>query len=235
MIFDECHLLQALSIRAFKHTYHKGTAWILRLHLGNTSGRRYFRHPDPRWNQGRGIYGGLTFATIVGAVESMTELPIRHLSAELCAPISPKPCMIRLSLKRKGRHTAFFAGELLQEETTVALTHVTCGADRASDLDQHPPVSFPRHQVPRYRRRASCLTFPNSSNTGPTTVFLCPRRYTPNGGWIAPRFESSSTAALIVAPDAWWPATTAETPTHEDHVIWWTCSIPDRHRGPIAN
>ena len=65
-------------------------------------------HPDPRWNQGRGIYGGLTFATIVGAVESMTELPIRHLSAELCAPISPMHDS--LELKAHGATYSIFRG-----------------------------------------------------------------------------------------------------------------------------
>ena len=175
-------------------------------------------HPDPRWNQGRGIYGGLTFATIVGAVESMTELPIRHLSAELCAPISPKPCMIRLSLKRKGRHTAFFAGELLQEETTVALTHVTCGADRASDLDQHPTRFFPEASGPSIPASGLVPDFSQFFKYWPDHGFpmsgACEDTLR-TGGWIAPRFESSSTAALIVALiDAWWPAvfTAAKTP-----------------------
>ena len=53
MIFDECHLLLALSISAFKHTYHKGTAWILRLHLGQH--QRTTVHSSRlliHWNQG---------------------------------------------------------------------------------------------------------------------------------------------------------------------------------------
>ena len=37
-------------------------------------------HPKSVWNQGLGVYGGLTFATILRSVSNVTERPVRRVS-----------------------------------------------------------------------------------------------------------------------------------------------------------
>lgn len=167
--------------------------------------------PKALWNQGFGVYGGLTFATIIQAASRVSDHPVRRLSVELCAPVLEETTILKVELKRRGGKTDFLNVEVLQNDQHVALAHVTCGAPRAADLDRKPRRDLPARSghiigpdipMPSFSQFFAyepCRGhMPMSGSSDPVLK---------SGGWIEPRFsgprDHSLTAAVI---DAWWPA-----------------------------
>ena len=163
------------------------------------------------WFQGRGVYGGLTFAMIAQAVEAFAEFPLRRLSVELCAPVSELKCELQLEQLRRGSSTQFVRFVLLQENQVVIHGSATCGLPRSSALDCSTAKELPSYNVPPIPRTPLMPPFSQHFIYRLTTgeLPMSGHKITPliTGGWITPRCQSPIDIAVILgAIDGWWPA-----------------------------
>lgn len=166
---------------------------------------------DQSWFQGRGIYGGLTFATLVRAIELSTTLPLRRLSVELCAPISDQPCDIRIGQARRGASTEFLTIELKQSEQMMLIGTAVCAVNRDQSIDRSPSHPLPSPNVPPLSANPLMPPFSQHFEYRPTTGELPMSGQTTDrlrtGGWIQARTGTKRDSALVLGLiDAWWPA-----------------------------
>lgn len=176
-------------------------------------GRLRATFPDA-WFQGKGLFGGLTTALMVRALESAApERPLRSLTAELCAPVQPGELEVVTEVLRAGNAVTTATVRLLQQgevmghgtgvlgRTKVA---VQDGAflERPPELDWRAvePIDMPEGIAPRFSQffeyRAS-HHFPMGGETTAVTE-----------GWIRPRNPGPVRDAAFLAGcvDAWWSA-----------------------------
>ena len=67
---------------------------------------------DADWVQGRGIYGGLIFATLIRVLEQNALFEIRNLSVELAAPVLPDlECRIKRSSNLLENSSRFYVAQ----------------------------------------------------------------------------------------------------------------------------
>ena len=196
--------------------------------------------PTADWYQGRGVYGGLVFAVISEVIKKNTQLPIRRLTIDLCAPVLAQETILSIRELRRGTNTQFLQIECLQEGKVVAAANATCGGARTSDLDCHhnqrlsitPPKddAIPFHpSMPSFSRHFEywptwgSLPFSKASELK-------------TGGWIRARNDRILDQAMICALiDSWWPALylSVETPRPMGTI---SCSIDFTHPSlPISH
>ena len=173
--------------------------------------------PHAAWNQGLGVYGGLTFAHMIQVVGTVSTHPIRRLSVELCAPVLERDVSISLASKRRGGKTEFFSLELLQDGDCVGLAHATCGGVRTRDLDRAPITELPQRHGNTLPDALPMPPFARFFDYEPTRGQIPASGSTDavleSGGWLTPRFDAPRDHALVAAViDAWWPAILGAAP-----------------------
>ena len=167
---------------------------------------------DSNWVQGRGIYGGLIFATLIRVVEQNALFKIRNLSVELAAPVLPDlECEIHCTLMRRGALTAFYELRLYQENEVCVFGTVMTGADRKTTADRvfiTPPEMATYDALPAI---VSGLMPPFSHHLEYKLAFGHPpfsQQMPHSGGWISFRNPDSQhdKAMSVALSDAWWPS-----------------------------
>ena len=103
--------------------------------------------PTKDWYQGRGVYGGLVFAQLVSALRAHSNLPIRRLTIEMCAPVLAAPFEIEVQETRRGSNSHFFYVKAVQRGKVVAQATAVCGGSRNNSYDTHlHPATQKRRQ-----------------------------------------------------------------------------------------
>jgi hypothetical protein len=199
-------------------------------------------NPIGQWNQGRGIYGGLIFATAIQVIKEFSRFPVRRLSVDLCAPVLSEETTITIRELRRGTNTQYVQLEFTQQNKVVIGASAVCGGSRNTDLDCHqnirslsPPEdeAIPFHpSMPSFSRFFEYwpqFGIPFSNTTELST-----------GGWIRCRGSTLLDQAILSALiDAWWPAlyVAIETPrpvgTVSCSIDFTHPSLPMEHRAPL--
>ena len=167
---------------------------------------------EANWVQGRGIYGGLLFASLIRVAEKKALFAIRNISLELCAPVLPDiPCRIQCSQMRRGAQTAFYEIRLLQADEVCVFGSIMTGADRqttshrvftsAPTIQPHSALTAISSQLmPAFSHQLEYkMAYGNPPFSGQA----------PNsGGWISFRNPGGphDKAMSIALSDAWWPS-----------------------------
>ncbi len=164
------------------------------------------------WQQGRGVYGGLTLAALVRAMRG--DFPLRSLTAELFAPVVPGTLEIRVETLRAGSGTTVVAARAAQDGGIAAHAVAVLGRARSADLDAVPARVPPRpwREVPPLEPGPATPTFVRHfeiRSIGPT-----PFAGAADGrlsGWVRPRAPGAARddAYLVGLSDAWWPVVMA--------------------------
>lgn len=166
------------------------------------------------WFQGKGLYGGLTTALLVRALEAVApERELRSLTSELCGPVQPGEVELVTEVLRVGNAVTTAAARLVQQGAVQAHAVGVLGKQkvparegsylpRPTDLAWRAAevVELPEGVAPRFSRffeyRAN-QHLPLSGSAEPVTE-----------GWIRPRHPGARRDAAFLAGcvDAWWPA-----------------------------
>jgi hypothetical protein len=169
--------------------------------------------PDA-WFQGKGLYGGLTTALLVRALEAVAPgRELRSLTSELCGPVQPGEVELVTEVLRVGNAVTTATARLVQQGAVQAHAVGVLGKQKVSARDGAylppptelawraiEPIDMPEGMAPRfsqfleYRAKAG---FPLSGAAEPVTE-----------GWIRPRNPGTRRDAAFLAGcvDAWWPA-----------------------------
>lgn len=107
-------------------------------------------HVPEGWQQGRGVFGGLTVAMAIRALErahaarpeALATQPLRTLSADLAASVMPGPLVAKVEPLRLGGGSALFGVRLEQEGETRAFVRGTFAKARVPDV-VHAGASMP--------------------------------------------------------------------------------------------
>ncbi len=88
------------------------------------------------WQQGRGLFGGMTAALMVRALEaSSPDRPLRSLTAQFCGPVRPGEAELRVEMLREGSAVTTTAVRLLQDGEVQAFGVGVLGRARMQDRD----------------------------------------------------------------------------------------------------
>ena len=167
---------------------------------------------ESNWVQGRGIYGGLIFATLIRALEHSALFEVRNLSVELAAPVLPdKECLIQCMLMRRGALTAFYSFRIYQDNEVCVFGSAMTGADRKTTT--HNTFIDPPSMRPYDSQAAiqSALMPPFSHQLEYKMAHGHPPfsgQKPHSGGWISFRNPGSQhdKAMSVALSDAWWPS-----------------------------
>lgn len=99
------------------------------------------------WGQGRATYGGLVAALQLAAMKSRIEgkaPPLRSLTTNFVAPVTPGPVRIESTLLRQGSNVTQCEARVIQGGQVAALAFASFGGARRSDVRVHPPTRMPQ-------------------------------------------------------------------------------------------
>lgn len=98
------------------------------------------------WTQGRATYGGLVAAVQLAAMKSRVEgrvPPLRSLTTNFIAPVSPGEATIESTLLRQGSNVTQCEARVIQDGRVAAVSFAGFGAARRSDLRVHTHTRIP--------------------------------------------------------------------------------------------
>ena len=169
------------------------------------------------WLLGRGVFGGLVFASFARAFdrfEADARRPLRSLAIEIPAPVEPdEPCAIAVEVIRRAKHTSTLYARLVQRGAIVAHatgvlaeTRTTSGriawdspAPPARPWRDTPVTTVPASFAPEFSskfeyRLAHGMPFEGGDAR--------------TDGWIRPLAPGAPRDAGFIAAvvDAWYPA-----------------------------
>lgn len=103
------------------------------------------------WTQGRATYGGLIAAVQLAAMKARIEgkaPPLRSLTTNFVAPVSPGEVTIEAALLRQGSNVTQCEARLLQDGRVAAVSFAGFGAARRSNVRIHPHTRMPQMPDP---------------------------------------------------------------------------------------
>ena len=103
------------------------------------------------WAQGRATYGGLVAALQLVAMKARNEgkvPPLRSLTTNFVAPVSPGEVTIESALLRQGTNVTQCEARIVQDGQVVSLAFASFGAGRRSDVRVHPHTRMPEMPDP---------------------------------------------------------------------------------------
>lgn len=173
---------------------------------------------DATWQQGKGAYGGLVAALLLGAIER--ELPggqrVARITTAFCAALLPGIVELEVAVVRAGRNVSVLEGRMHiaaeGERRVVATAMATACRAREHPIALAPMRTLPMppvdsvadgpeaHYLPVFAKRFSfrqCVGPTPFSGLGPARV----------GGWCRLNEDGPLDAAALAAMlDAWPPA-----------------------------
>ncbi len=103
------------------------------------------------WTQGRATYGGLVAALQLAAMKRRIEgkvPPLRSLTTNFVAPVSPGEVTIESALLRQGSNVTQCEARMIQEGRVAAVSFAGFGAARRSGIRIHPHTRMPEMPDP---------------------------------------------------------------------------------------
>lgn len=166
------------------------------------------------WLQGRGVFGGIVFGTLIRALEASEperDRSMRSLTAEICGPVAPGPAEIAVEVLRRGSGVSTIAARLTQGGAVLAHAVGVLGrarGDRPRRSFLAPPelppwrdlAVFVHKVMPQFGQHVefrSTGPLPYTGGSDPVAA-----------GWIRAKNPGSARDRAYVAAlvDAWWPA-----------------------------
>lgn len=210
---------------------------------------RYGATFDPSWFQGPGVYGGLTGAVLIRALEASCGAgrPARTLSVQFATTVAAGPATIEVQPERAGSSMAFASARLVQDGVRVHAM-AAFGAPRSLDLDaslEPMPAVPPPEAVPSTPRGspATPSPFPAFLDQFDTRfVAGVPYSGAARAGvqvWVGSRWDEPidlalATAILDVPPPAILPrATTVRPMATATWTVHYLTPLPLATRGPL--
>lgn len=98
------------------------------------------------WTQGRATYGGLVAAVQLAAMRGRidgTAPPLRSLTTNFVAPVTPGEVTIESALLRQGSSVTQCEARVVQDGRVASLSFASFGAGRRSDIRVHPHTRMP--------------------------------------------------------------------------------------------
>lgn len=182
------------------------------------------------WYQGRALYGGLTAAILLRAMEAGAGegRPVRTLHAAFCAPATAGPFEVVTEVVREGRSVAFARARLERDGEVLALGTATFARERRSFAERFEPPRLALPPVDEVPSGPDVLYLPSFSRyfefrqaLGHEAFTGAPEAHV--GGWCRLR-EGPVPAEAALAPlflDSWAPAALSR------HPRWAPCASID--------
>jgi acyl-CoA thioesterase len=179
----------------------------------SASGETTWRVPDG-WQQGRGMFGGLTLAVLAKAARAScgsTDRPLRTLTAELPAAVIVGPALVKATPLREGNALSTVTSQLVQGDSVAA----------------HAVFNFGKTRDVAFERSPAQPSLPSFADAAPTVLGSVGPIFTQNfeyrvvrgaplssaeepvtEGWVRLRDPGDVPAwlALLALVDAWYPS-----------------------------
>jgi acyl-CoA thioesterase len=191
------------------------------------------------WTQGRTVYGGLSAALLLRALENKvsSEKLLRSLTVAFSAPTLPNVNFeIQTELLREGRTIAQWQARLIQDGTICVQVQAVFGISLESDLQIH---SFTAPEIPSVDQ---AMVYPTKDAPGFTQYFdmaqsqgdlpVSGGNSLELGGWMRIKgindgSHSLSICHLVATIDVWPPATMMQLEEMKaGSTINWTMQFP---------
>ncbi|MBX3272126.1 MAG: thioesterase family protein [Sandaracinaceae bacterium] len=181
------------------------------------------------WYQGRALYGGLTAAILVRAMEAHADgRPLRTVHTTFCAPATAGPAEVLTEVVRAGRSAAFVRATMVRDGEALAIATATFARERRSFAERFeppplvlPPLDSVESGPPALYLPSFCRYFEFRQALGYASFSGAPEAHV--GGWCRLR-EGPVQAEPALAPlflDSWAPAALSR------HPRWAPCASID--------
>lgn len=197
------------------------------------------------WTQGRTVYGGLSAAFLLRALENEVspEKSLRSLNVAFSAPTKPEvEFEIQTELLREGRTIAQWQARLVQSGTICVQVQAVFGLPLESSLTVK---SFEAPDIPNIDK---AMVYPTDNSPGFTQHFDIAQSQGDApvsggssltlGGWMKLKqsVESFSASYLVAIIDVWPPATMMQmTEMKAGSTVNWTLQFPQPMPSVKAN